>query len=91
MWMLRDGEKTVSELAKELDIPIANISQHLRIMRDQGAVVTKREGRTIFYMISNKKFLKGAQLIREGIMEVIEKKGLLMSMPARSPKRTIKS
>ncbi len=74
MWLLGEGEKTVTELADKLGLNIPNVSQHLRIMRGQGAVATRREGRAVYYSISNEKFLKGARLIREGLVEELDKK-----------------
>jgi ArsR family transcriptional regulator, virulence genes transcriptional regulator len=74
MWQLGDKEKTVSQMAQDLNITIPNVSQHLRIMRDQGCVLTRRDGRTIFYRIANSKFLTGAHTIREGLLEEIQKK-----------------
>lgn len=75
MWALREEEKTVTELATELGITVANTSQHLTIMRNRGAVETRREGRTIFYRIANQKFFQGASLIREGLVDELRKKG----------------
>ena len=69
MWLLADGEKSVTELAEATDVPIPNISQHLRIMRDRGAVLTRKEGQNVYYRIANPKFVQGYMLIREGILE----------------------
>lgn len=69
MWLLADGEKSVTELAEATEVPIPNISQHLRIMRDRGAVLTRKEGQNVYYRISNQKFIQGYMLIREGILE----------------------
>lgn len=69
MWQLNEGEKSVGDLAETLGIPLVNASQHLRVMKDRGAVTTRRQGRTIFYRITNAKFLEGARLVREGLVE----------------------
>lgn len=74
MWLLADRERTVTDLAHSLDITVANVSQHLAIMRSLGAVASRREGRAIYYHISNQKFYQGALLIREGLMEEMEKR-----------------
>lgn len=79
MWLLADGEKTVSAIAQALDLAIPNVSQHIRLMRDQGAVTSRREGRTISYRIANPKFLTGARLIREGLMEEWRKRGSMFA------------
>ena len=77
MDFLGDKEKTVTELAEELRVSLANVSQHLRLMRDQGAVDTRRDGRTIYYRIANWKFLQGIQTVREGLLEEFKKRGAL--------------
>jgi ArsR family transcriptional regulator len=69
MWYLRDGERRVNEIAEHLGITIQNASQHLRLMRDRGALASHRNGNAVFYRIANPKFVKGAQLIREGVIE----------------------
>jgi ArsR family transcriptional regulator len=77
MDFLGGGEKTVTELAEELNVSLANVSQHLRLMRDQGAVGTRRDGRTIYYRIANQKFLQGIRTVREGLLEEFKKRGAL--------------
>ncbi len=72
MWLLSDGEQTVGSLARALDLSIANVSQNLRVMRDRGAVVARKDGQKVYYQIANPKFLKGYMLIRQGIIEQME-------------------
>ncbi len=69
MWLLDDGERSVGELAEALGVTLQNVSQHLRVMRDKGAVTRRKEGQTAYYRIANPKFLAGAKLIREGLRE----------------------
>ncbi len=69
MWSLQQGERSVSDLAKELGLTVSNTSQHLRMMFDRGAVTYRREGKTIFYRIANDKFIEGCLKIREGLKE----------------------
>ena len=73
IWLLKDRERSVTELSEALELPAPNVSQHLRVMRDKGAVTTRKQGQTVYYMISNEKFVKGLTLIREGINELYRK------------------
>lgn len=75
MWLIREKEMTVTEIAETLKVPIPNVSQHLRIMRDLKAVKTRRKGRKIYYRISNIQFAKGSKLICEGLLEILRIKG----------------
>lgn len=73
MWLLADGEKSVSTLASDLELPVPNVSQHLRVMRDRGAVEFRKEGQNVYYRVSNDKFIQGYMSIREGIIEEMRK------------------
>lgn len=67
--LLRDQELPVCSIHSMLDLPQANISQHLIILKDAGVVSTRREGKQIFYSISNKKFIKASDLLREVLID----------------------
>ncbi len=75
LWCLRLGERAVGEIASWLGLPLSNVSQHLRVMRDRGAIRARRDGRNIYYSIANAKFVKGAALIREGLVEELQSWG----------------
>jgi len=77
MWALRDGEKTVGELAEIIGSSLPNTSQHLRLMRSQGAVSTRRDGRSIHYRVANDHFVEGCTHIRRGILEETSKRGAM--------------
>lgn len=51
--LLAQGEKSVDALAERANLPIANASQHLRLMRQAGLLVSRREGKFIFYRLSD--------------------------------------
>ncbi|MCL4310323.1 MAG: ArsR/SmtB family transcription factor [Thermoleophilia bacterium] len=70
---LREGEKTVSELAAALDLAQATVSQHLAILRQRSLVYSRRHGVNIFYRIANKKVLRAFDLLREVMSEQMEK------------------
>lgn len=46
-----EKEACVSEIAEALDMTLASISHHLRIMKDNGLVATEREGTSICYRV----------------------------------------
>jgi DNA-binding transcriptional ArsR family regulator len=48
---LRSRPKNVSELAKELDQEIPNVSHHLSVLRHSGMVLTTKRGRFIEYRL----------------------------------------
>lgn len=67
--LLRDGEKSVSELVQSSDISQSNLSQHLAILRGKGIVTTRREGVNIYYSINNPKIIQAFDIMREILRE----------------------
>jgi DNA-binding transcriptional ArsR family regulator len=63
--ILRDAEMSVGDIVREMDIPKANVSQHLAVLRNAGILETRRDGVTIYYRISNSKVIKACDLMRE--------------------------
>jgi DNA-binding transcriptional ArsR family regulator len=69
MHTLKDGEKCVGDLAAELGISVHNVSQHLRILRERLLVRGRKEGQTVYYSVTNPKFVQACALIREALIE----------------------
>ena len=69
MHTLKDGEKCVGDLAAELGISVHNVSQHLRILRERLLVRARKEGQTVYYSVTNPKFVQACTLIREALLE----------------------
>jgi len=54
---LVDGEKSVAELRRELDIEQVPMSQQLMRLRADGLVEARREGTTVYYSIARPEVL----------------------------------
>ncbi len=78
---LRDGEKTVNELAKIAGITQANASQHLAILRQFGLLQTRREGSSIYYSITDHRIIEACELVRSCIGERLKKSQLVLAVP----------
>jgi DNA-binding transcriptional ArsR family regulator len=67
--ILKNEEKTVTELVSALGASKANVSQHLAVMRHKGILATRREGVNIFYRVSNPKVIEACTLMKEVLFE----------------------
>jgi ArsR family transcriptional regulator, virulence genes transcriptional regulator len=76
---LQDGEMTVGNLAKKLGIRQAHLSQHLSVLRQKGVVAARKDGLNVHYNIPNPKIIKAYQLIREVLMERLQKDQTLLA------------
>ena len=69
MYSLKDGERCVGDIAADLDISVHNVSQHLRILKQRLLVRSRKEGQTVYYSVTNPKFVQACTLIREALLE----------------------
>jgi len=53
LWSLARGEKTVGEIAGEIESSIQNTSHHLRLMKEKGILSASRRGQSIYYQIED--------------------------------------
>ncbi len=74
---------TVSELAKDLGLRQANVSQHLAVLRQRRVVTTRKEGTRIFYKVSNPKIIQACELMRQVLIEQLKEGGMLTKQAAR--------
>jgi DNA-binding transcriptional ArsR family regulator len=65
---LREGEMSVGQLASGLNLPQANVSQHLAILRERGIVSTRRDGTTIYYSLISPKIGEACDLV-QGVLQ----------------------
>ncbi len=72
--LLKDGERSVGELVSGLDISVANASQHLRILRDNHIVQTRKEGQTVFYSLTDPRLPEVCSMIRSILVDGITKR-----------------
>lgn len=52
---LVEGEYSVGELEEKVDVHQPHLSQHLTVLRSSGIVETRREGKQIFYRLTEDK------------------------------------
>lgn len=69
LYALHDGAATVNQLAEMLDVPQANISRHLKILRERRLVQARRDGMNVYYSLTNSKVLNALDLLREVLNE----------------------
>ena len=66
---LRDGPRTVGDIASGLGISQPNVSRHLAVLRDRGFVNTERLGSNVRYSLASPKILRAVDLLREFMAE----------------------
>jgi ArsR family transcriptional regulator len=61
---LADGERSVSDLSRDVGCQIPNMSQHLAVLRSAGLVSARRDGSTVFYRLADTRVLEAYRMIQ---------------------------
>lgn len=70
--MLAQGERTVEDIAGEIDQSVANTSHHLRTLARAGLVATRRQGTHIHYRLASESVLDAWLALRRLAVEQLE-------------------
>ena len=54
LYILKDGEKCVCEIWQYLDLPQNLTSHHLKILKDFGLIISRKDGLKVFYFLNEK-------------------------------------
>jgi rhodanese-related sulfurtransferase/predicted transcriptional regulator len=63
--LLANGERSVESIASEIEMSVANASQHLQVLRRAGLVSSRRRGTSIFYRLASSDVLKLWRCLQE--------------------------
>jgi DNA-binding transcriptional ArsR family regulator len=62
---LAEGERSVSDLSRDVGCQVPNMSQHLSVLRSAGLVASRREGSTVFYRLVDDRVLEAYRLLQQ--------------------------
>jgi DNA-binding transcriptional ArsR family regulator len=62
---LAGGERSVSDLSRDIGCQVPNMSQHLSVLRSAGLVVSRRDGSTVFYRLADQRVLEAYRLLQQ--------------------------
>jgi len=61
---LAGGERSVSDLSRDVGCQVPNMSQHLAVLRSAGLVASRRQGSTVFYRLTDERVLVAYQMLQ---------------------------
>jgi len=70
--LLRNGERTVSQLVAALGVRQPNVSQHLMVMRELGVVTVRREANQNFYSLAHPAIGEACDLVQQVVAAQLE-------------------
>lgn len=63
--LLAQGSFPVEYISEQTNMPVANASQHLQVLKNSGLVKTERDGKYIYYMLTDEQVLETWQSLRQ--------------------------
>ncbi len=73
--VLKDGEKSVSELAEAINTPLATVSQHLALLRNRHIVDSRKDGQTVYYRATDPRLMDACTIIRTVLLDGMKRRG----------------
>jgi ArsR family transcriptional regulator len=86
--LLGERPREVNELARDLGLGQATVSQHLGSMRAVGLVEATRDGRSVRYGLTDPEILSACDLMRAILVRRLSSMGDLASAAGRAPSTT---
>ena len=74
---LRKGPRSVTDLARAVNLPQPNVSQHLAVMRGAGVLGQRKEGTIVRYSVVSPKVHRAFDLMREVLEDRLREAGRL--------------
>lgn len=67
--LLKEGPKSVNEIAKVIELSQPSASRHLSVLRSNGVLTANRKGTEVFYAIANPKIVEVCEMMRAILTE----------------------
>ncbi len=75
--VLREGPRSVGQLAGMAGLKQSNASAHLGVLRRAGVVRTRRQGNVVYYSLATPRIADACDTVRQVIAEEIQRSGAL--------------
>ncbi|WP_439627694.1 ArsR/SmtB family transcription factor [Gemmata sp.] len=73
--LMKKGEQNVTALAGATKTTAANVSKHLRLLREAGLVARRKDGMQVFYKLDDPVVQKLCELVCASLLDEFEAKG----------------
>jgi len=84
LYKVADGPINVSELASALDIPQPTVSRHLKVLRERRMVIAQRDGKSVFYSLTDERIIQALDLLRAVLASALEDQVALARSASRN-------
>ena len=65
VWVLGDREMAVTEIAKSIKASMQSTSQHLRLMKDKGILISHKDGQAVLYRVAKNELMQNCIILEQ--------------------------
>lgn len=78
LYLLSPRPRNVTEITEALGIPQPTASHHIKVLRDRGLIVARKEGTAIYYSLADTRIIDALDLMRAMLADMLaHRAGLL--------------
>ena len=70
VWMLCHREECVINIAALMNMTMPAVSHHLKLLKSANLIVSRREGKEVYYKASNSELCQNLHIIMEQVMKI---------------------
>ena len=77
LYALSDKSLNVSELTDALGLLQPTVSRHLKMLRERGLVLARREGQSVYYDIADQRVIQALDILRAVLADMLRNQATL--------------
>lgn len=77
LYALSEKSRNVSELTETLGLPQPTVSRHLKMLRDRGMVLARRDGQSVYYDIADQRVIEALDILRAVLADMLRSQATL--------------
>ena len=73
--LLAEEERSVGQMAEMIGVSPSNLSQHLAVLSAHHLVVARKQARTVFYSLADRRIIQACAQIRSVLLDQMKRRG----------------
>jgi DNA-binding transcriptional ArsR family regulator len=87
LYLLDSRPHSVSEVTEALGIPQPTTSHHLKVLRDRGLILARKDGTTTYYSLADHRIIEALDLMRQMLADMLTQRASVVTYPPASEDR----
>jgi ArsR family transcriptional regulator len=79
LYALKDSPLNVTELAAKLELPQPTVSRHLKVLRERGMVIARRDAQSVYYSVADERIMQALDLMRSVLADLLQDQASLIA------------